>query len=110
MGAAVRLYTDEHVPTAVAVGLRRRGIDVLTAQEAGMLGATDEEHLRLAAQMRRTVLTQDADFLRLHALGVPHAGIAFARQHTPIGRIVRGAHLICQVLDADDMLNHVEFL
>ena len=38
----IKFYLDEHVNPAVADGLRRRGVDVLTTQEAGMLGASDE--------------------------------------------------------------------
>src|SRR5436190_17084271 len=48
MDEKVKFYTDEHVPRAVARGLRQRGVDVLTAPQAGLLGATDEEHLERA--------------------------------------------------------------
>jgi uncharacterized protein with PIN domain len=93
---AVKFYTDEHVARAVARGLRERGVDVLTAVEADMLEASDAEHLQLALQENRTVFTQDDDFLRLHAAGVEHAGIAYARQGTSIGDIIRGLMLIYQ--------------
>jgi hypothetical protein len=39
-----------------------------------------------------------------------HSGIAYAPQQTPIGNIVRGLMLIYQVLEPEDMVNHVEFL
>lgn len=45
---AIRFYCDEHVDPAIAKALRTRGVDVLTAQEAGMLGVPDEDHLQLA--------------------------------------------------------------
>lgn len=54
---------DEQVPRAVTVGLPRRGVDALTAQEAGMLEADDEEHLAFASVEGRIILTPDADFL-----------------------------------------------
>jgi uncharacterized protein DUF5615 len=106
----VRFYTDEHVAKAVVRGLRERGVDVLTAAEAKMLGAADEEHLRRALQDFRVVVTQDHDFLRLHANGLEHAGIAYAPQGTPIGEIIRGLMMVYQVLDAQEMSRHVEFL
>jgi len=106
----VRFYLDEHVHPAIAAGLRRLGVDVLTAQEAGLLSADDDAHLELAAQKGRVVFTQDADFLRLHRAGVPHGGIAYAPQGTPIGRVVRGLMLIYEVLNAEDMVRRVEFL
>jgi hypothetical protein len=37
----ISFYLDEHVARAVALGLRRRGIDVLTVQEAGSAGESD---------------------------------------------------------------------
>jgi uncharacterized protein with PIN domain len=106
----IKFYIDEHVPTAVTAGLRLREVDVLTTQEAGLLAASDEEHLALATDEERVLFTQDADFLRLHAEGISHAGIAYAHQQTPIGYIVRGLMLIYQVLEPRDMQNHVEFL
>ncbi len=42
MSQEIKYYTDEHIPTAVVEGLRRRGIDTLTTVEAGLLGAADE--------------------------------------------------------------------
>jgi predicted nuclease of predicted toxin-antitoxin system len=110
MGAEPRFYTDEHVPGAVIDGLRRRGVDVLSTQETGMLGALDVEHLALAVREGRIIFTQDDDFLRLHAEGRAHCGIVYARQQTPIGAIVRGLMLIYEVLSAEEMRDHVEFL
>jgi len=106
----IRFYLDEHVPRAVATGLRMRGIDVLTAQEAGLLEAPDADHLTLAMRQGRMVFTQDADFLRMHAAGAQHAGIAYASQQTPVGGIVRGLMLIHQILQPREVENHVEFL
>lgn len=110
MAGRISFYMDEHVASAVTSGLRLRGVDVLTAQEAGVLAASDEDHLALAARDGRVLFTQDADFLRLHARGIGHAGIVYAHQRTPVSRIVRGLMLIYQALDSEDMQNHVEFV
>ena len=75
LSGKIKFYMDEHVPTAVTTGLRLRGVDVLTAQESDLLAASDETHLAWASNKGRVLFTQDADFLRLHAAGVPHAGI-----------------------------------
>ena len=45
---AVRFHLDEHVDEAIALGLRRRGIDVSTTVEAGLMAATDLEHVQFA--------------------------------------------------------------
>ncbi len=110
MAERIKLYMDEHVPRAVTEGLRRRGVEVLTAREADMLRADDEQHLALASREGRVVFTQDADFLRLHAAGYRHTGIVYAPQGTAIGTIVRGLMLIYDVLGAEDMSAHVEFV
>ena len=106
----VKLLADEHVAGAVVSGLRRRGVDVLTLNEAGLLAAEDGDILARARLEGRVVFTQDQDFLRLHAAGLPHAGIAFAPHGTPVGKLIQGLMLIHQILDAEDMHNHVEFL
>ena len=95
---------------AVAVGLRSRGIDVVTAPEAGLLGADDMVHLAFALSERRVVFTQDDDFLKLAARGIPHCGIVHVPQQTGIGDILRGLSLIFHILSAEDMLENVEFL
>ena len=110
MSEKIRFYTDENVPMAVAKGLRRQDVDVLTTQETNMCGASDVEHLAFAVKQGRIIITQDVDFLRLHAAGVKHAGIAYAKQHTSIGDIIRGLLLLYQVLDAQSMVGKIEFL
>jgi predicted nuclease of predicted toxin-antitoxin system len=54
---APRYYLDEHIANAVAQGLRRRGLDVLTLAEAGTLGASDEEHFEFARKEGRIIVT-----------------------------------------------------
>ncbi|MEE9170464.1 MAG: DUF5615 family PIN-like protein [bacterium] len=106
----VKFYTDEQVPSAIVKGLRLRGVDVVSAKEAGKLGATDEDHIAFAMEKKRVIFTQDVDFLRLHAKSVSHGGIVYAHQRTPIGEAIRGLTLIYQVLEYEDMKNHLEFL
>jgi predicted nuclease of predicted toxin-antitoxin system len=102
---------DEHVPHAVAQALRRRGIDVLTASDAELLGATDEECLARSLAERRVLITHDDDFLRLHDRGVQHAGIVYAEQGTrSIGQLVAGLVLIYEVLEPGEMAGRLEFL
>jgi len=110
MGQKIKFYTDEHVAKAVVKGLRQRGVDVWTVMDAGMLTASDQEHLALAWREGRVIFTQDDDFLRLHAAGISHAGIVYAPQGTSIGEIIFGLMLTYQVLDAEDMKGHVEYL
>ena len=107
----IRFHVDECVEPAIARSLRDRGIDVTTAAEAGLLSARDEEHLTFALTKSRVLVTHDADFLRLHAAGHPHAGIAFCHAETrTIGELVRSLVLMHECLSESDMAGHVEWL
>jgi hypothetical protein len=111
MQEAIRFHLDEHLPSAIAEGLRRRDIDVTTTPEAGLLGAADEEHLRHALAESRVIITRDADYLRLAQRGVFHAGIAFCPgELRSIGKIIHGLVLIYECLTPQDMKNHIEYL
>lgn len=106
----LRFHLDEHVDPAVAVGLRRRGIEVTTTVEAGLRGATDETQLAWAFADLRVVFTQDPDFLRLAESGLPHRGIVFNKQGTrTIGQIIDFLELVFVCISAEDMLGHIEF-
>jgi predicted nuclease of predicted toxin-antitoxin system len=95
----------------VALGFRRRGIDVTTTPEAGILGASDEEQLAHASREGRVVVTRDDDFLALAAKGVSHAGIVFTRQaRRNIGPTVLALTLLHRVFAAEDLVGRVEYL
>jgi uncharacterized protein with PIN domain len=107
--AKVRFLLDEHLPRAIAQALRRRGIDVVTSSDAGLLGAPDEAHLERARVEGRIVVTRDADFLRLQYRG--HMGIAYYAQGSrSVGQIVTALELIFEALGSEEMRDHVEFL
>jgi len=107
----IRFHLDEHISAHIAAGLRRRGIDVTTAADAGLIGATDAAHLEFAASSRRVVVTQDGDFLRLHAQGVPHAGVAYCQQRSmSLGEMLRRVVLIHDLLAPEEITGRIEFL
>jgi len=107
----LRFHLDEHVPHAIAHGLRRRQIDVTTTTDAGLLSADDEDHVAFALRESRVIFTNDSDFLRIAALGMPHAGIVFcAPSESRIGDVIRYLALMCECLGPEDVANHVEYL
>jgi predicted nuclease of predicted toxin-antitoxin system len=81
----IRFHLDEQVDHDIAQGLRLRGIDVTTASDAGLLGASDEAHIAFALEQRRLILTHDADYLRSASAGCSHAGILLLRRRFQIG-------------------------
>jgi len=77
---------DAHIPRAITVGLRVRGVEVLTAQEDGMALSCDSDLLDRASELSRVFVTFDDDLLREAAQrwrdGVPFGGIIYAH---PLG-------------------------
>ncbi len=53
---------DHHVPRAITNGLRRLGLDVLTAEEDGSRELPDDKLLIRAAELGRVLFTQDEGF------------------------------------------------
>jgi len=108
--AKLLLYLDESVNVVVADGLRRRGVDVTSAKDAGNLGLSDEDQLKYAAKNKFVIVTHDADFLSL-AEDFEHKGIVFVHQQKySIGDLIRNLKLLWDVVEQKDMKNHVEFL
>lgn len=71
----IKFHLDESVSNAIAVGLRRRGINITTTSEAGLIGALDEQQIAFALSENRILITHDDDFVVLHRQGIRHAGI-----------------------------------
>ena len=107
----IKFYFDEHLPQAVADGLERRGVDVLTAQAAGRRALPDDEQLAFAWQQGRVMVTMDSDYIVLAAQGTLHAGIAYAKPNSrSIGQLIRELRLIHEVLTPAEMEGHIEYL
>ena len=107
----MKIHTDENVSQAVSLGLRRRGLDVTTTPEAGLLGAPDARQLDYALNAGRVMVSHDTDMLRLASAGVPHAGVAFClKQKYKLGELVRALLALASRVSAEEMVNRVEFL
>jgi hypothetical protein len=111
----IRLYMDVHVRREVTVGLRIRGVDVLTAQEDGAARLADAELLTRATELGRVLFSQDTDFLREAAAcqesGLAFSGVIFGEQLAlTVGRCIRDLELIAKVYDPPDIANCIEFL
>jgi len=111
MPRTIRFHLDENCDPAIAHGLRRRGIDATTAADVGLLSADDAGHVAFAKAEGRLIFTQDADFLRIYAAGVEHAGIAFvAQDRLAIGEVIRRLILIWEVYEPLELYGMAEFL
>ena len=106
---------DEHVSRAVTVGVRRRGLDVLTVQEDGRTGASDEQVLDRATELGRVLFTQDDDLLAAASTRqkseVPFCGVIYGHQLTlTIGEAVDDLELVAKAATAAELESQVLFL
>jgi hypothetical protein len=107
----IKYHLDEHIDSAVAAGLRLRGVDVTTTIEQGLDGASDSRQLECARVQGRVLVTCDSDFIAMANSGVPHAGIVFwTARHRRLGQVVLDLVLLSRVVTSEEMAGHVEFL
>jgi predicted nuclease of predicted toxin-antitoxin system len=113
----IRLYFDEDsMHRSLVRALRARGVDVVTALDAGMIERADAEHLDYATGQGRVLCSFNVgDFYRLHtdylSQGRPHAGIILMRQqYYSVGEQMRRLLRLIASKPADEMENWVEFL
>jgi len=112
---ALRIYLDENANTAIAEGLRQRGIDAWSARDVGNRGLADEEQLQYATRKRAVTFTHDDDFLSLadewEETGREHGGILFVHaRRLSIGESIYRVAEYAQALDPEDVNNQVLFL
>lgn len=106
---------DVHIPRPVTRGLRRRGVEVLTAQEDGTARWEDPDLLNRALELNRVLFSQDEDLLAEAALrqreGRRFAGVAYAPQLAlSIGQFIDELELIAKAGEPADFADRVTYL
>lgn len=111
MPQSIRFHLDENVNHSIARGLRRRGIDVTTSSDVGLVGASDPEQLAFAQSQGRVIFTHDDDFLTMLNQASQHPGLVFCkRNRRTLGQIIRFLLLMWEALDPEEMQNKVEYI
>ena len=112
---SVGVYMDVHISRAIVVGLRLRGVHVLTAQEDGTATVSDARLLDRATELGMLLFTHDDDLLaeadkRIRA-GTEFGGIVFSRfLRSPIGRCIDDLEIIAKSTEKSDLKNLIEFI
>ena len=109
------LYMDVHVPRPITRGLRRRGIEVLTAQEDGTAQWEDPRLLDRAGELGRVLFSQDEDLLieaaRRQREGLHFAGVIYAPQmELSVGQFVEELEMLAKAGLPADFVNRVQYL
>ena len=60
---AVSFYMDHHVPRSITVGLRLKGLDIVTAFDDNAHELNDSQLMDRAGEFGRVLFTQDDDLL-----------------------------------------------
>jgi len=111
----IKLYLDEDtISRALIRALRARGVDVLTAQEAELMGVPDDEQLAYATAQGRVIFTFNTrDYAALHTEYLSqqqtHTGIIVSDQ-VQVGLLVRRLLKLLDAKSAEEMQNWLEFL
>jgi predicted nuclease of predicted toxin-antitoxin system len=106
---------DVHVPLSITRALRRRGVDVLTAQEDGAARYTDPQLLQRAREFGRMLFSQDDDLVveavRCQRSGEAFATTVFARQlDISIGRCISELEILAKGATPEDAEGQLIFL
>src|SRR5947207_855581 len=112
---SLRLYMDHHVHQAITLGLRGRGVDVLTAEEDGSASLADPDLLDRATRLGRVLVSQDADLpaeaTRRMRSGINFGGLIYgSRLSGSIAQTIDDLELIAAALDPDPSANTIIFL
>ena len=106
---------DVHVNIAITQGLRRRGVDIVTAQDDSNTRTADPDLMDRATVLGRVLVSEDADML-IEAKSRQQSGRFFSglihidQLRFRIGVIVSDLEIIAKCSDPIDMINKVEFL
>jgi uncharacterized protein with PIN domain len=106
----VRLYIDEDLSDRIAVALRSKGFDAISAHEVDMRGKTDKEQLEYAIKHNRTILTRNIkhfiNFQRTYYKnGLSHYGI-LVTNYLPLKELIRRLTRFLNERRLDDIINH----
>jgi hypothetical protein len=113
----IAIYIDEDaMDSDLVAALRSRGVTVVTAFDAGLVGKSDDEQLAFAADHSCVLYTFNvSDFYRLHAewmnAGRGHAGIILSpQQKFSVGEQLHRILRLRVAMTIEGMRNQVEFL
>jgi uncharacterized protein with PIN domain len=109
--AEIRYHLDEHMDTAIAAGLRQRGIEVTTTFEAGLLNVRDPDQISFAAAEGRVFVTRNRGIVREVPPGTTHSGIIIARSgRRYIGPTVLALARLHRTTTGEEMVDRIEYV
>jgi hypothetical protein len=112
---SLAFYLDENMPRVIAVGLRLRGVNVLTAQEDNRRKTDDAILLERASTLGRVMVSFDADMLAISVShqreNIPFSGVIYAHPtRISVGDLLRELEIIAEAGGPEDLANTILYL
>ena len=112
---ALQFFFDQHVPRAIALGLRLKDVDVVTAAEDGAAEPDDSALMDRASGLGRILVSFDSDLLaeanRRRQANRHFSGLVFAHPlRVPVGVCVNDLELIAKSGTPEDIRDSVLYL
>ena len=110
----IRLCIDEYLSDRIAVTLRCKGFDAISAHEVNMRGKTDKEQLEYAVKYDRILRTRNGKhFIILqreyHKDGLSHHGI-LVTDYLPLKELIRRLTNFLNKKNLSDIGNTLDWL
>ena len=113
----LRLATDEDFNNRILRGLLRRkpDLDIVRVQDAGLIGRSDAEVLKWAAQENRVLITHDVTTMKQAvderlAAGLPMPGVFEISQQVPIAQAIEDILLLAECSREGEWEGQIIFL
>jgi predicted nuclease of predicted toxin-antitoxin system len=108
---SIRFQLDEHLGNDIVEGLRRAGIEAMTAAGAGYRGPPDDQILARCQRYGTILVTFDDDYHKLHGDVARHVGIVFCGRRTrTTSRIIAALIRVHSERTPDNMKDWVEYV
>ncbi|MBE9060027.1 DUF5615 family PIN-like protein [cf. Phormidesmis sp. LEGE 11477] len=112
---SIPFYMDENVFRQITVGLRLRGVDVLTVQEDERAGMADSQVIERSTELQRVLFSMDDDLLVLahqrQREGIAFTGVVYTHpQSMSIGDCVKELEIIAKASTLEEAMNQVQYL
>ena len=110
----IKLYIDEDLSDRIAVALRSRGFDAISAHEIHMQGKSDREQLEYSIKQKRVILTRNVKhFVKLQREyfhgGLQHSGI-LVTDYLPLKELIRRLIKFLTERRVSEMINTLDWL
>jgi len=107
-------YADANLHRAIVDGLKRRGVDVTTAQEERTDALSDPDLLQRATEQGRILITHDRDFLFIGAewqtQGRAFSGVVFVPTPFSIAQCIEDIELLAKAELPEALANQIHYL